>query len=229
VTHQQQLFQQIAILALQRYRWGRDPAGLLVQVHGSSQHSWDVRSTCGWTPPAFESLLLWQAWVSRMVLQFVAKKNPSAEMQGCSRCTLKHLSMRLVRCFWLFSAMFAVGVWALVSSRITRQSCFTMPLCWRTKCWGFPLLGRTLRREPVHGMGPEWAFLRKKGWHSPIPVVCSHSFIITCPSMLERVIWECKVGREKVLLTIFFFSLPIFRRFFFSQSLRNLNFGWSSC
>jgi hypothetical protein len=128
------------------------------------------------------------------------------------RCALRHLNMGLVRCFGLFFAIFAVGLWALVSTGVTRQSCFTMPLCWRTKYWGFPLLGRALRRESVHGMGPEWVFLRKKGWNSPIPVVCPHSFIITCPSMLERVIWECKVGREKVLFTIFFFSMLIFRR-----------------
>ncbi len=50
-THQHHLFQQLVILALQWYRWDRDPAGLLVQVHINSQQSWDVHSTCGWTPP----------------------------------------------------------------------------------------------------------------------------------------------------------------------------------
>jgi hypothetical protein len=115
----------------------------------------------------------------------------------------------------LFFAIFAVGLRALRSAGILCQNCVTMSLCCCTKCWGFPLRGRALRRESVHGMGPEGTFLRKKGWYSPIPVVCSHSFITTGPRMLERVIWECKVGREKVLLTIFFFSLLIFHRLFF--------------
>ncbi len=122
--------------------------------------------------------------------------------------------MRLVLCSELFFAIFAFGIRALESAGILCQNCFTMPLCCLTKCWGFPLLRRALRREPVHGMGPEWAFLRTKGWHSPIPVVCSHSAIITSPSMLEKVSFEACSRWEKILLTIFFFSLLIFRRLF---------------
>ena len=126
------------------------------------------------------------------------------------KCALRHLSMVLVLCSELFFAIFAVGLWALVSGRrMPCQSCFTMPLCCLTKCWGLPLRGRALRREPVVGMGPEWAFLRKKGWHSPIPVVCSRSVIITSPSMLVEASFELESRRDKVLLTIFFFSLPI--------------------
>ena len=131
---------------------------------------------------------------------------------------LGHLGMILVLCSEMFFgvfAIFAVGLWASVSARITRQSCFTMPLCCLTKCWGLPLRGRALRREPVVGMGPEWAFLRKKGWHSPIPVVFSRSVIITSPNMLVEVSFVLGRRREKALLTIFFFSLPIFRRLFF--------------
>ena len=123
--------------------------------------------------------------------------------------------MGLVLCSEMSFAMFAVGLRALRSAGILCQSNFTMPLCCLTKCWGFPLLRRALRGEPVHGMGPEWAFLRKKGWHSPIPVVCSRSVIITSPSMLVEVSFELESRREKVLLTIFFFVLPIFRRLFF--------------
>ena len=130
------------------------------------------------------------------------------------RWALRYLSRRLVLCSELFFAIFAVGLRALRSAGILCQNCFTMPSCCLTKCWGFPLRGRALRRETVHGMGPEWALVRKKGWRSPTPVVRSHSFITTYPSMVVNVIWECKVGREKVLLTIFFFSLLIFRRLF---------------
>jgi hypothetical protein len=61
-------------------------------------------------------------------------------------------------------------------------------------------------------MGPEWAFERKKGWHSPIPVARAHSVIITSPSMLVEASFEACRHWEKVLLTIFFFVLPIFRR-----------------
>jgi hypothetical protein len=111
------------------------------------------------------------------------------QVEACT-CAPRHMCMRFVRCFELFFAIFSVGLWALVSARIPCQSCLTMPLCCLTKCWGFPLLRRALRREPVHGMGPEWAFVRKKGWRSPIPVVCSRSVIITSPSKLVEESFE---------------------------------------
>ena len=130
------------------------------------------------------------------------------------RCALRHLSMRLIPFSEWFFAIFAFGLRALRSVWIPCQNCFTMPSCCLTKCWGFPLLRRALRREPVHGMGPEWAFLRKKGWHSPSPVARAHSVIITSPSMLVEASFEACRQWEKVLLTIYFFSLLIFRRLF---------------
>jgi hypothetical protein len=38
-THHQHLFQKLATFALQRHRWGLDPAGSVVQVHVSSHQS----------------------------------------------------------------------------------------------------------------------------------------------------------------------------------------------
>jgi hypothetical protein len=111
------------------------------------------------------------------------------QVETCT-CAPRHMCMGFVRCFELFFAIFAVGLWALVSARIPCQSCLTMTLCWRTKCWGLPLRGPALRRESVHGMGPEWAFVRKKGWRSPIPVVSSRSVIITSPSKLVEESFE---------------------------------------
>jgi len=131
------------------------------------------------------------------------------------KCALGHLSMRLIPCSELFFAFFALVLRALRSIWIPCLSCFTMPSCCLTKCWGLPLLRRALRGEPVDGMGPEWAFERKKGWHSPIPVARAHSVIITSPSMLVEVSFEACRQWEKVLLTIFFFSLLIFHRLFF--------------
>ena len=98
--------------------------------------------------------------------------------------------MELVLFSGVFFAIFAFGLRALGSAGLFCHSRFTMPSCCLTKCWGLPLLRRALRREPVHGMGPEWAFERKKGWHSPIPVARAHSVIITSPSMLVEASFE---------------------------------------
>jgi hypothetical protein len=58
-------------------------------------------------------------------------------------------------------------------------------------------------------MGPKWAFVRKKGWRSPDPVVCSCFFIITLTTEAVKVSLKHELRPERVFLAIFFFSLPI--------------------
>ena len=117
-------------------------------------------------------------------------------VEACT-CAPRHMCMRLVRCFELFFAIFAVVLWALISAWGPLPNCHTKSLCWDCKeCRGAPLRRPTLRRELVHGRDPNMAFLREERSRlSPFPADRSLS-LNSLASMLAKVSFEDEGRRD---------------------------------
>jgi hypothetical protein len=84
-THQHHPFQQLAIFALQRCRWDRDPVGFVVLDHVSSQRVWDICSTCGMAPPAAHHKHTWGWHGSLLYSSSVRCEDAVTSQQALSR------------------------------------------------------------------------------------------------------------------------------------------------